>query len=83
MNKYHEIKSLVSKAAGINAIGCDEGLSVLVTGDKPELIPGVVAGLQAAGIPFVASKHTKFKGQRFVIPLKNVGTAFHASWEFA
>ena len=81
--KLHEIKSQVSAVTGLNAIECDGGVDVLVTGDHPEMVPAVREKLESAGIPFVKLGARKFRGARFFVPLANRRTAFHAEWEYA
>ena len=80
--KIHEIKSQIEEVTGFTALIGDQSIEVLVTGDKPEMVPVVRRKLEAAGINFTQSRHRKFKGATFLIPLKNVGTAFYANWEY-
>lgn len=81
--KLHEIKAKISEIAGLAAHDDNDCVCVTVTGDTPEMV-GVVRGrLQRSGIAFTESKHRKFKGAFFSIPVRNVGSAHHANWEFA
>lgn len=83
MAKMQEIKAQVQAITGLVAFDENEGVSVLVTGDKPAMVSTVAEALKAAGVSFVQSKHRKFKGALFSVPLRNVGTAWNADWEFA
>lgn len=81
--KLHEVESIIKSVTGLATFNANDAVQVLVTGDTPELVPVVREKLEGAGIRFEQSKHRKFKGATFTIPLRNVGTAFHANWEFA
>lgn len=83
MAKLHEIKATICEITGLTVLDENDAVSVMVTGDQPELVSVVAAKLDAAGIKFNQSKHRKFKGAFFTIPLRNVGSAFAANWEFA
>lgn len=80
--KLHEIKAKISEIAGLDAHDDNDCVCVTVTGDASEMVGVVRARLQDAGIAFSESKHRKFKGAFFSIPVRNVGSAFHANWEF-
>lgn len=81
--KLHEIKAKVHEVTGLTVIDENDAVSVLVTGDRAEMVPVVAESLRAAGLQFRQSKHRKFKGASFTIPLRNVGSTFAADWEFA
>jgi len=81
--KLHEIKTKVHQVTGLTVMDGDRAVEVLVTGDHPEMVPIIRHKLEDSGLPFSQSKHRKFKGAIFTIPLRNVGTAFAADWEFA
>lgn len=80
--KLHEIKTQISSISGLPAFDGEGCIEVFVTGDTPEAVPVVRKKLEAAGVIFLQSKPRKFKGATFTIPIKNVGTAFHANWEY-
>lgn len=81
--KLHEIKSKIEAITGLKAFDENSAVRVLVTGDQSEMISVVADRLRAAGVNFEQSKHRKFKGSFFTIPLRNAGSAFAANWEFA
>lgn len=81
--KLHEVKTKVQEVTGLMVMDGDKAVEVLVTGDQPEMVPVVRRKLEASGLPFSQSKHRKFKGAKFTVHLRNVGTAFAADWEFA
>lgn len=83
MAKLHEITARISEVTGLTVSAENDCLRVLVTGDAPEMIHVVREKLRLAGINFTQSKHRKFRGAFFSIPVRNVGTAFHTNWEFA
>lgn len=82
--KLHQVKALIAKATGRLVTDHQEGAAVLVCGDEPQNAAPVAQKLSDAGIPFRrARKATHFAGALYIVPLKNVGTAFHADWEFS
>lgn len=81
--KLHEIKTTVSEITGLAAFDENGAVSVFVTGDHPEMVCAVRDKLNLAGVSFTESKPRKFKGALFSVPVRNVGTAFAANWEFA
>lgn len=82
--KLHEIEAIIKEATGIKPWAENGGLEIFVDADRAEIIPAVRSGLEAAGIQFSQKSARKsFKGALFFVPLKNVGTAFAANWEFA
>src|SRR5690606_25397735 len=82
--KLHEIKSRVHDATDLTVMNEDgAAVSVLVTGDQPEMVPVVGEKLTRAGFSFSETGGRKFKGKLFVIHLVNNGSAFNADWEFA
>lgn len=83
MARLHEIKKAVQEITGLMVFDANSAVEVMVTGDTPEMVPIVAAKLAAAGLPFSQSRHRKFKGAIFSIPLRNAGSAFHADLEFA
>jgi len=83
MAKLHEIKAQITEITGLPVMDEDAGISVLVLGDRPEMVPVIAARLAAAGIAFEKAKNRTFKGAKFTIALRNVGTAFATNWEFA
>lgn len=83
MAKLHEIKAKVQEVTGLSAFDENSAVRVQVTGDQPQLVPVVADKLRSAGINFQQSKPRTFKGAFFTIPLRNVGSAFAANWEFA
>lgn len=81
--KLHDVKREVEAATGLTALDGDKAVEVLVTGDRPEMVEPTAAALRAAGIPFICPPaHKAFRGRLFRIPLKNIGTAWHADWEY-
>lgn len=82
--KIHQAKALIAQATGRIVTDHEEGVAVLVCGDEPENAAPVEQKLSDAGIPFRKARNVKhFAGALYIVPLKNVGTAFHADWEFA
>jgi len=80
--KHHAAKTVLQNITGIVPFEENEGFSVLVTGDKPELIAVVESKLKAGGHSYEIQKGRKFKGAKFIVHMRNVGTAFNADWEF-
>lgn len=78
-----EAKRLIEEATGLRASYENDGFSLIVTGDQPERVEPTKAALAAAGIPFTAKRHRKFKGQQFFVPTINRGDAFRAVLEWA
>lgn len=83
--KIHEAKSLIASATGGRLVtDHEEGVAVLVCGDEPQNAAAVAQQLSDAGIPFRQARKAKhFAGALYIVSLKNVGTAFHADWQFA
>lgn len=82
--KIHEAKTLVAAATGRLVTDHEEGVAVLVCGDEPQNATAVAQQLSDANIPFRKARKAKhFAGALYIVPLKNVGTAFHADWQFA
>ena len=82
--KLHQAKALISEATGRLVTDHEEGVAVLICGDEPQNAAPVAQMLSDAGIPFRRARKAKhFAGALYIVPLKNVGTAFHADWQFA
>lgn len=81
--KHHEIESRVQEITGLGPFGENGAVSVLVTGDHPEMVPVVREKLAQAGLSATEKGGRRFKGRQFFIALRNVGDAFRADWEFA
>lgn len=83
--KIHEAKTLIATATnGRLVTDHEEGVAVLVCGDEPQNAAAVAQQLSEAGIPFRKERNAKhFAGALYIVPLKNVGTAFYANWQFA
>lgn len=81
--KHHEILTAVHSVTGLHAMTENSGVSVLVTGDQPEMVPVIRQRLIAAGYRFTEKGGRKFLGRKFIIELRNVGDAFNAEWVFA
>ena len=80
----HEIEKIISDATGLKSFADNDGMKIFVDADRAEVIPAVEAGLKSNGITFIRKRARKsFKGAQFFVPLRNVGTAFAANWEFA
>ena len=81
--KLHTAKAKLEEVTGLVAFDVNHGIEVTVLGDQPELVNPTANKLAAAGIPFRRKpKGKKFSGATFFVPLKNVGTAWSADWEF-
>lgn len=81
--KLHTAKTQIEEVTGLAAFNANHGIEVTVLGDQPELVNPTAEKLAAAGIPFRRKpKGKKFAGATFLVPLKNVGTAWAADWEF-
>lgn len=80
--KFHVIKEVVRNATGLTTFDEDNGVSVLVTGDKSEMVEVIKQNLEQLGCKFTIERGHKFKGAKFVIALVNKGTTFNADWEF-
>lgn len=81
--KLHTAKSRLEEITGLIAFDVNHGIEITVLGDQSEMIKPTAEKLTAAGVPFRKKpKGKKFAGACFFIPLKNVGTAFAADWEF-
>lgn len=85
--KAHEIKTDIIRATGRDPSLVHHGddcFEVMVLGDEPENVVPVVQALQGAGIPHRKKPSGKaFKGATYLVPIKNVGTVFHADWQYA
>ena len=83
--KLHQVKALIATATGGRLVtDHEEGVAVLICGDEPQNAAPVAQQLTGAGIPFRRARKAKhFAGALYIVPLKNVGTAFHADWQFA
>lgn len=80
--KFYAIKETVHSATGLPVFEEDNGVSVLVTGDKPEMVEVVKNNLEQLNWKFRMEKGRKFKGAKFIISVTNKGTAFNADWVF-
>jgi len=81
--KLHTAKTKLEEITGLTAFDVCHGIEITVLGDQPELVGPTAEKLQAAGVPFrKKSKGKKFAGATFFVPMKNVGTAWAAEWEF-
>ncbi len=81
--KLHTAKTKLEEITGLMAFDVNHGIEITVLGNQPELVKPTAEKLAAAGVPFRKKpKGKKFAGACFFIPLKNVGTAFAADWEF-
>jgi hypothetical protein len=85
--KLHDMQSKIAIVTGLWSYveDHDKGtfLAVTVLGDQPHLVEPTAAKLQVAGIPFRKKpKGRKFAGCTYLIPIKNIGTAFHTNWIF-
>ncbi len=85
--KSHELETMIKTLTGLPVfVESDEKghyLEITVLGDQPERVEPTTAALQNANIPFRKKpKGKQFAGQSYRIPIKNVGTAFQADWEF-
>lgn len=82
--KLHQAKAMIAEATGRLVTDHEEGAAVLVRGDESQNVDAVAQMLSDAGIPFRRARKAKhFAGALYIVPLKNVGTAFHANWQFA
>lgn len=83
MGRHHEMLSEIKAITGRTPMQDNDALVVAVLGDEPEMIPVIRRRLEAAGKNFIQSRHRTFKGAFFTVPIRNVGTAFAADWEWA
>ena len=82
--KLHEVEKIITDATGIKPWADNGGLEIFIDADRADIIHTVRKGLEGLGVSFSQKRTRKaFKGALFFVPLRNVGTAFAANWEFA